>query len=160
MQLSPAGAPAVAIVVAAAMITAYPSDAQAQRAPISASPVAAKTRTLPARLIVLQVSDEATRGAGGVRRLELTLALDGRGSARIITRAGSSQYEVAVHEEAHRRSTSGSPVYRIEVHRKTRGGSGDFRMEMSRRLVRGEQALVGRLQRPDGSKTSLHATLR
>lgn len=134
----------------------------------SAAPAAAEPRPQPpaaratAPLLVLDVKD---RGEGRpAQSVRLSVPVAAHGPARVQTRAGGSEYRISVHR-------SGPPEQpgplQIELERRdTRRRLGpdeqrsDLRLEVRVPLKRGERALLGRLERPDGSSTEIVVTLR
>jgi hypothetical protein len=141
----------------ACLCCASPTSAQA--APDRA-PAAAKAR--PGSVLSLEIIDRAPSRRN--QTVRLSVPVTSRGSSRVESNAGNADYKAEVQR-------TGSPddpgPLRIELrridrrsHSESDAHRADIRLEVSVELQTGQRAVLARLERPDGSSTEVHASLR
>ena len=112
---------------------------------------------------VLQLDVIDRSGSSASQTVKLSMPISERGSSTLESRAGGSEYRVAVHREA---IPDGPAPLNIDLRRidmrkhEHAEKRSDVRLTVSVHLQRGQRALVSRLERPDGSSTEIVASLR
>lgn len=143
------------VVVAAALSASVASSGAAEPAhaqPRGRAAPAAQTHTRAVPSAQVRIAD------GSKRPLDLLLPITDRGESKVEARAGSAFYRIKVSRDGP--SGSDAPL-RFEIERTDSQGAGrsDIRLSVAVRMRRGARAVLARLARPDGTTTTVTATL-
>ena len=112
-------------------------------------------------LLVIDVSDRGSNRA--TQNIRLSMPIAPTGGAKIETRAGNAEYEVTVVQHGPREQPGPLSIkLRRSDMRRNLGPDepkSDLRLDVTLELRRGQRAMVARMERPDGSKTEISASL-
>ena len=113
-------------------------------------------------LLVIDVHDRGSNRAA--QNIRLSIPIAPTGSAVIETRAGHAEYDVTVVQHGPREQPGpiSLKLQRSDMRRHLGPDEpkSDLRLEVTLELRRGQRATVARMERPDGSKTEIVASLR
>lgn len=133
------------------LVIAGASSACAARASARSAHVQEATPAAPSARV--RIAD------GDARPLELLLPITEHGRSRVEARAGSAFYRISVSHEG--RPGSEAPLH-FDIERTDSQGAGrrDVKLSVAVRMRRGARAVLARLSRPDGTTTTITATLQ